>query len=104
MKAENYENLFYYPSINEGGWQEVGKVNKKLSSRPDLDKKLIFCKVRGILTSLHTNKLIYISNGSLGDCIATNVVKQCRKRARYDQYSIMHFIMQDPNLNNHQKH
>jgi hypothetical protein len=89
--------VFYYPVINEDGWKCV-KCNEKLGFRPDLDKMLIGTKVRGLLDDLHTHGLIYVSNGSSGDCIEANVSMRCRETGRFDQYSIILFIMEDCNV------
>lgn len=97
----NEQELFYYASINEDGWKEG---QKELGYKPEFDKKYITIKVRGILTDMFDAKLIYVSNGSQGDCITADVVCECKKRKRYDQYSIIEFIIRDSNVNGHWKY
>jgi hypothetical protein len=41
--------------------------------------------------------IIYVSNGSTGDCIMENVAFQCKRQGYYDQYTIAKQIMLDPN-------
>jgi hypothetical protein len=37
----------------------------------------------------------------MGDIIAHHVAARCREGDRYDQWSILAFILDDPNLNTH---
>ena len=92
-------NLFYYPAINEEGWRCFCQT--KLGFRPDLDRRLIRTKVSGLLMDLHEHKLLYVSNGSMGDAITENVASECEKRTCYDQQTILALLIGDPNVGGH---
>lgn len=92
MKCNHKEELFYYNSVNEDGWKCIS-CGEELGFRPDLDKKLIDIKVRGILADMYDAKLIYISNGCEGDGITSYVSTQCIKKGRFDQYFIIKCII-----------
>lgn len=83
----NTRNIFYHNSINEDGW--ICFCGEILGFRPDLDKKLIWSKVMGIMQDLHENKFIYFSNGSEGEGICEYLVNRCEEEKRYDQYFII---------------
>lgn len=82
---------------NEDGWTCGGCANKLPGEppgfSPQLDRSNIEDKVGAILMELHENKLIYVSNSSEGDSIAGTVAVRCRDTFRFDQYSIISFIM-----------
>lgn len=87
----------YYPSINEAGWRCVNCL-EELGHRPDLDRELIGKKVMGLLNDLHESKMVYVSNGSQGEAIMCSVAMQCVREGRFDQYFIIHQILEDPNI------
>jgi hypothetical protein len=86
--------------LNEDAWR-CDDCPEVLGFRPDLDRRATFTKVRGILLDFHESNLIYISNGTMGDIIAENVVSRCCDTNRYDQWSILAFILEDPNMASH---
>ena len=81
----------------EDGWK-CYDCGEKFGFRPDFDKKYLFWKVYHLMHNLHGSDLIYISNGSQGDCMTQNVMHRCEEEKVYDQYSIILFIMQEPNM------
>jgi hypothetical protein len=87
-------------ALSEAGWTCVD-CDTSLGFRPDLDRAYTELKVHAILLDFHESKLIYISNGTEGGIIADNVALRCRDERRYDQWSILRFILEDPNLNGH---
>jgi hypothetical protein len=84
-------------SCTEEGWGCL-YCDVKLGFRPDLDRSHTELKVNGILFDFHEAKLIYVSNGTMGEIISENVAVRCRTENRYDQKSILRFIMDDPNM------
>lgn len=88
---------YYYPHINEEGWKCVScedKPGEPAGFSPQLDREEIEIKVGGILNDMDAASLIHISNGSYGDVLQGHVADRCRKEERYDQYSIVLFIME----------
>ena len=85
-------------ALNEEAWEciDCGTV---LGFRPDLDRSHTEIKAHCILLDFHESKLIYVSNGTMGQIIADNVAARCRAENRYDQDSILRFILADPNMN-----
>ena len=90
----------YRPSVNEDAW-ECGFCGAKLGWRPDFDKELIYSKVSGLLMDLADADFVSVSNGTMGEVIAWNAVTVCRETERYDQYTIIAAILNDPNLKGH---
>lgn len=82
---------------NESGWKCVD-CSKGLGFRPDLDRELTEIKVHGILHDLVEAKVIYVSNATMGDIIAANVVGECKRLDMYDQVTIARLILEDPNI------
>lgn len=80
-------------SCNEDGWLCTEECGKKLGFRPDLDRKHTSEKVEAISLLLHINEFIYHSNATAGDIVASEVTKRCKKEDRYDQASIIQFIL-----------
>lgn len=89
----NDKNIYYFNATNEDGWLCTA-CKTELGFRPDLDRRLIYTKVMGILMDLHTHKFIYVSNASHGDGIKATVVNMCKEKDAYDQYSIISFILE----------
>ena len=93
-----HRTTFYYMDpCTEAGWkcQDCGKT---LGFRPDLDRELTEIKVNGILHDMDEAKVIYISNGTMGEIIAANVALECKRANEYDQLSIVNFILDDGNV------
>jgi hypothetical protein len=82
--------------VNEDGWRcdRCGK----LGYRPDLDRKWVEEKCSAVLFWLDLHEFINVSNGTMGEVLAIDAADRCRKEDRYDQYSIVRFILDDPNL------
>jgi hypothetical protein len=85
---------------NEEGWG-CDDCAETLGYRPDLDRSDTYEKVRSTLFWFHDSKLIYISNGTMSDIVAENVAQRCARENRYDQWTILRFILEDPNLATH---
>ena len=94
--CKNISNTFYYPAINEEGWK--CSCGFKFGFRPDLDKKMLYTKIDGILQDLVSNGFVWVSNGTSGICIVNNVMQRCLKEDRFDQYSILLFLFQEGNI------
>lgn len=90
----------WYPCVNEEGWACLD-CDVKFGFRPDLDREWTEMKVRALVMDFHESKLIYISNGTMGDVIAVNVAYRCAETGQYDQWSILEYILQDPNVSGH---
>lgn len=91
----------YYAEINDEGWKccncqykpphdEQEKMNK--------DIKRLEMKIFGIADDLNSQHFIYISNGSTGEAIQSNVYYECKKAKRFDQLFIVQKIVTDPNV------
>lgn len=79
-------DVYWYPSKggtpNEEGWASPDAERGEF--RPDLDRELTDCKVGCILMDLHMAKIVYVSNGSMGDAIGVDVAKECHEANRFD--------------------
>ena len=97
------EDVFWNPATNEDGWTclDCCKPGENLGYRPDFDQDRIERKTWCLLQSFHEAKLIYVSNGTMGEIVAENVGRRCRVEGVYDQYSILRFILEDPNMAGH---
>lgn len=102
MTACTHPDPYWRPGhgINEDGWQ-CESCGAELGFRPDLDREYTYAKVRGILLDFHESKLIYISNGQMGDIVAWNVASRCEQDNLYDQHTILAYILADPNMRTH---
>lgn len=102
MKCKHKEAYWYCKlnnreSVNEDGWY-CTDCKKELGFRPDLDKKQIHLKVRNILDDMVDAGILYVSNGTEGDCIMENVACYCQRTGFYDKYTIIRQIILDPNI------
>ncbi len=89
-------------ALDEAAWVCLN-CDAVLGFCPDLDRSHTEIKTHCILLDFHESKLIYVSNGITGLVIAENVAARCHEQNRYDQWSILAFILDDPNLNTHGK-
>lgn len=84
---------------NEDGWvcEQCGQKmpGEPRGFRPDLDKTDIRSKVESVLITLDLSKLISIGSSSYGDGLGAAVAERCRKNNRFDQYSIILFVMEE---------
>lgn len=94
------ESMVWDPSeaaCQEDGWRCLqcdGRAGGEPPGyRPDLDRPRIVAKVTAILMALHDSGLVYISNGSDGESLVSEVAGDCRRVGLFDQYSILWFIM-----------
>ncbi|TMC48539.1 MAG: hypothetical protein E6J20_18710 [Chloroflexi bacterium] len=87
-------------ALDEAAWVCLD-CDTVLGLRPDLDRSHTEIKTHCIPLDFHELKLIYVSNGTMGLVIAENVAARCREQNRYDQWSILAFILDDRNLNTH---
>ena len=92
-----HEETYYYPSINEDGWECIN-CKKKIGFSPKLDRERLCLKIRGIMDDLHDKNFIRFSNGTMGDIVMENVEGLCLKEQRFDQYFILKCIIDDPNV------
>lgn len=97
MDCEHDDLVWWLDSCTEAGWG-CHDCDAKLGFRPDLDRSHIELKCHGIVFEFHLAKLIYISNGTMGEIVAENVAARCRSENIYDQQSILKFILEDPNI------
>lgn len=93
-----HEESYWAASVNEDGWVCISCG--RIGFRPDLDRAHTGQKVIDILTDLHVHdeELVYVPNGSTGDCIAEAVANRCHKEGRFTQHDILRFILDDPNV------
>lgn len=90
-------DAYYMPGApNETGWKCA--CGELLGFRPDLDHRRLEDKVYGLLLELHERKFLYVSNGTMSMVITDNVATRCVREDRYDQLSILLFILEDGNL------
>ncbi len=89
--ACKHESTYYYPSVNDDGWRCVD-CDTEFGKNEGIDKKLIYTKVRGLLHDLHEAKLIYVSNGTDGDCITSIVCDSFQKDNDFSQGYIIYQI------------
>ena len=101
QKKCTHYGMFYYPKCNEDGWKctdcgyRPDDSGKRPGFSPKTDRELIDIKVGGLLMDLTQHvELVYVSNGTSGDVITSMVVERCNKEERYDQYSILLFILE----------
>ena len=84
-------------ACTEEGWR--CSCDADLGFRPDLDRELTEAKVDAILTMAHETDFLHVSNGTEGEIITAAVAQRCRQENRFDQLSILRFILEDPNIN-----
>lgn len=97
---EEEDACFYLPSMNEAGWRISRPVTGDvvLGFRPDLDRRLLYRKVMGLLTELHIHDFLFVSNGDEGEYIVRDVMRRCMEVERYDQYTILLAFFTDENV------
>lgn len=94
-KPCNHE-YHYFPHINEAGWKCTwcqDKPGEPAGFSPQLDRERLEFKIFALLNDLTHHDLVYVSNGTGGDAIIADVETRCRKEQRYDQYSILLFLL-----------
>lgn len=97
-QCKAHEFHFYPDYAQERGWRCCfcsEKPGEPPGYSPQLDRERIEAKVYGILDTVHQADLIYISNSCHGDAIVSGVAERCREEGRYDQGSILAFIVGD---------
>lgn len=83
---------------NEDGWHCLN-CDKKIATElgdgfnPHYDEMHIRAKVESILSDLHHSNIVYMSNSTDGEYTARQVADMCKEKRRFDQYSIVEFIM-----------
>lgn len=96
--ACNGEHWFTYrPAINEEGWHCAlcdHRPGEPPGYAPELDRDAIHRKVYALLTHLHEQRLVYVSNGTEGDGIIAAVADRCVAAGRYDQGTILLFLLE----------
>jgi hypothetical protein len=92
-----HEFYFYPEPHNEAGWK---CINCKLQPgeppgfSPNLDRLKCRTKVDGLLLDLHNHDFVSVSNGDCGDGLGAMVAERCEREGRFDQYSILLFILE----------
>lgn len=101
MKDCKHQTFYYYPATNEDGWK-CSDCGEKMPGdppgfRPDLDREpdFLYVKVDGLLRDLVLADLVYVSNSGEGDYIVRAVGTRCIGEGRFDQYSILLFILEE---------
>lgn len=83
-------------ACSEEGWH--CSCGAPLGFRPDLDRERVEEKVDSVLLMAHETDFLHVSNGTEGAIITANVAQRCRQENRFDQLSILRFILDDPNI------
>ena len=91
------DECYYEPSRTDAGWM-CGECEAKLGLCADLDRQLIDVKVSCLLHELHDGNFIFVPDATEGEMIIDNVALQCKDLDRYDQYTILRLILDEPNL------
>jgi hypothetical protein len=89
--------FYYYPETNEAGWRCSAckfKPGEPAGFSPELDRSRTDMKVMSMLMDLTEQDLVSVSNGEHGEAIALAVTKRCHAAKRFDQYSILLFILE----------
>ena len=97
-KCTHSNSLFYFPHINEAGWKcaDCGfQPGEPPGFSPQTDREEIWTKVYCLLNDFSNADLINISNGSEGDYLTAIVADKCKHADRYDQYTILRFILEE---------
>lgn len=91
-----HEHYFYwYPTgRNEDGWRclNAGCDRGTPHFSPELDRGLTSVKVNNILSDLHAQNFLYVSNASEGMALIEHIASQCKELDRYDQMTIIRLI------------
>jgi hypothetical protein len=99
MECTNGHDYQWKPDdCNEAGWFCVycdHRPGEPAGFSPQLDRELIYWKVGGLLHDICDMDLIYISNGTGADLLTSAVADRCVKEGRFDQYSILLFILEE---------
>jgi hypothetical protein len=97
-KCKNGCDFHYFPAVNEDGWLCVycdNRPGEPPGFSPQLDREQIYFKVGGILHDACDADLIFVSNGTGADLLTAKVADRCVKERRFDQYSILSYILQE---------
>ncbi len=92
--------MTWHLATNEDGW-ECEECGETLGFRPDLDRSYTYEKAASVIFWAHESKLVYVSNGEMGMIIAENLSRRAELEDTYDQYSLLKFLLEDPNFNRH---
>lgn len=95
-KCKNGCDFHYYPATNEDGWRCIycdHHPGEPPGFSPQLDRELIGLKVGAILHDACNAHLISVSNGSDGDCLSALIADKCVRADRFDQYSILFYLL-----------
>jgi|SRR5882672_3034311 len=94
-------DYYYYPETNEDGWRCATcghRPGEPAGFSPKLDRERIYLKVGGILHDACDADLVYVSNGTGADLLTSAVADRCVKEGRFDQYSILLFLLEEMTL------
>lgn len=93
-----HDGLYWYAApANEQGWRcaDCGwQPGEPPGFSPAHDRSRLWTKVWCIVHDLHEAKIIYVSNGSGGDALSTEVARECQARDLYDSVSIARVILE----------
>ncbi len=97
-KCKNGCDFHYYPATNEDGWRCLycdHRPGEPPGFSPHLDRSHIYEKVGGLLHDLCDVNLIFVSNATGADLLTSAVTDRCVKEQRFDQYSILLFLLEE---------
>jgi hypothetical protein len=93
-----HEDLYFYACpATEAGWKCAScdfRPGEPPGFSPEHDRSRIRMKVMGLLLDLHNHELVCVSNGSHGDGLEEMVAVRCEREERFDQYSILLFLLE----------
>jgi hypothetical protein len=93
-----HPEFYFYPTpATEAGWKCSAcpfKPGEPPGFSPGLDRSHTQIKVMGLLLDLHNHDFVYVSNGSHGEGLEHTVAERCKAEGRFDQYSILLFILE----------
>jgi hypothetical protein len=96
--APEEHDVHWYPeAANEAGWRccTCGhKPGEPPGFDPQRDRDEIARKVWATLHDMHDAKIVYISNGSMGDGLTADIAARCRSEGVFDSYSIALFVLE----------
>lgn len=99
-------DFHWYLANNEEGWKCCScgfRPGEPEGFSPELDRSETYRKAFAVCSEMHDAKLIYISNGTMGDGVAESVAARCKRAGIYDQQSIMAFVIEAIDTRSHAK-
>lgn len=100
MKAQEcaHEAVEWFPDpTDEAGWR-CADCRANLGYRPDLDRSHVNEKAMALLMDLQVCDLVYVSNNEEGEIIAAQAAEACRRKDRYDHYTVLRALLDAPDM------